>query len=254
LCPLLENLTFLKLSNYQGSLAGLRNLKSLDLGLGVIQKLVTSLIPFDSAKTLTCLSIYPCGTFLHGRTLDPNTNPFEPFPRLTDLTIPAYPTTLLELLSTSKIPLSRLKIDLSGHRELRGHHERQCGPAFLQLMAAPVVGRLRSLTFQYKDFPDKFIPMWAPSDFECLTYLEFAFNNLPTSWVGLGRESRFQFLGVLIDVEELDNKRDILRKEIIEALKKSCGFGFAKREIEFRVLATDRLCIKDEPTAIDVRF
>ena len=131
LCPLLENLTFSKLLNYQGSLAGLRNLKSLDLGLGFIPKLVTSLFPFDSATTLTRLSIYPCGTFLHGRTLDPNTNPFEPFTRLTDLTIPAYPTTLLEFLSTTKTPLSRLKIDLSGHRELRGLHERESGPAFL---------------------------------------------------------------------------------------------------------------------------
>jgi len=60
--------------------------------------------------------------------------------------------------------------------------------------------------------------MWVPSDFECLTYLEFAFNNLPSCWDG----NRFQFLGVLVDVEELD-KKDITRKEIIEALKTSCG-------------------------------
>ena len=251
LCPLLENLTFSKLSNFQGSLAGLRNLKSLDLGLGIIQKLVSSLIPIDSAKTLTRLSIYPCGTFLHGGTLDPNINPFEPFTRLTDLTIPAYPPTLLELLSTTKIPLSRLKIDLSGHRELRGHHERQSDAAFLHLMAAPIVGRLESLTFQYEDYPDTFIPMWAPSDFECLTYLEFAFDNLP-SWEG----SRFQFLGVLIDVEELDKKKDIIRKEIIEALKSSCGFGFVNREIQFRVVARDHRCTfkTGERATIDVCF
>jgi hypothetical protein len=58
--------------------------------------------------------------------------------------------------------------------------------------------------------------MWAPSDFECLTYLEFAFNNLPSSWDG----NRFQFLGVLIDVEELDKKKDITRKELLKLSKR----------------------------------
>jgi hypothetical protein len=77
--------------------------------------------------------------------------------------------------------------------------------------------------------------------------------SLP-SIISRRRESRFQFLGVLIDVEELDNKKDIIRKEIIDALKMSCGFGFAKREIQFRVLATDRRCVKHQPTTIDVRF
>ena len=80
LCPLLENPTFSVLSGFQ------------------------SLIPIDSAKSLTRLSIDPRAAILCRLELDLNTNPFEPFARLTDLTIPAFPAKTSGALIQSENP------------------------------------------------------------------------------------------------------------------------------------------------------
>ena len=248
LCPLLEDVALYDLCTYRGSLERLQHVTSLSVEMtnswddDWFEMLgFTDLLPVDSASCLTRLSFrIQEYSPLQFKLQD---NPFDSFVALTDLTIHEFHPGLFQHITTTKISLLNLTIDLHYDDELSDYSEA----ALLRLLSATSVKSLRALTITgetvyYFDFS----AVAAATHFQYLENLTLDFPILDVSRCGFAEMKNLKFLSLWNYLGEWEDEEDPKMAEKILELRKSFESVFGnRRQKSTRVIVKETYLTSD---------
>jgi len=198
-CPLLEEITLLRLENFGGSLALLRHVKRVCIlapRAGHINDIphLSSLVPINSAHCLTTLEFHTPTNWgdLHKAT----SNPFDPFAKLTTLEIELFSRLILDVIADSK--LSLLDFTIIFYRDW--HSE-----GLFRTLSATSLKFLRKLTVTGSEdycFDDSTFE--AIARLEYLEHLDLEIEIPRVWWFRLARLRKLNYLCGIVDEEERD--------------------------------------------------
>jgi hypothetical protein len=239
LCPLLEDIALYDLCRYRGSLEGLQHVKSLSVELtddwGDWFEMLgfADLLPVDSASCLTRLSFrIQEDSPLYFKLQD---NPFDSFVALTDLTIHEFHPGLFQQITTTKISLLNLTVDLNIDNGLSAHSEA----ALLRLLSATSVKSLRTLTVTGDTvYRFDFSAVPAATHFQYLETLTLDFPIPDVSRCGFAEMKNLKFLSLWSHFEYWEDEEDpiIVEKKILELQKSFASVFGNHRQKSTRVI------------------
>jgi hypothetical protein len=236
LCPLLEDVALYNLCRYRGSLERLQHVTSLSVELtdgwdpdwfeNWFEMLgFTYLLPVDSASRLTRLSFrIQEDSPLYFNFKD---NPFDSFVALTDLTIHEFHPGLFAQISTTKISLLNLTVDLQySDDELSDYSDAD----LLRQLSATSVKSLRTLTITGETvYHFDFSAVPAATHFQYLENLTLDFPIPVVSRCGFAEMRNLKFLSLWNYIGEWEDKEDPRIAEKILELQKSFASVFGNR-------------------------